>query len=145
MSLNTVALQGTLGKDVDLRYTQSGKAVASLSIAVQDSYAPQGQERHTNWINVVFWNKTAETIANHFSKGDEILVTGRLSQRSYESEGQTKYIVEVVGNEFSFTRGKKDKNGGSNQQQSSNQQKSNQGDPLGNASKIDISDDALPF
>lgn len=152
--INNVTLQGKLGKDIDLKYTQSGKAVGATSIAVDRDFKNANGEKETDWVNLVFWGKTAETVANYFRKGDEILVVGRIQTRSYEdNSGGRKYVTEVVADKFSFTTGRKSQNtqdgGVSNSQTTNNandQQNRNnvQSDPFSNSS-IDIDDSSLPF
>lgn len=151
--INNVTLQGKLGKDIDLKYTQSGKAVGTTSIAVDRDFKNANGEKETDWVNIVFWGKTAETVANYFRKGDEILVVGRIQTRSYEdNSGGRKYVTEVVADKFSFTAGRKSQNtqdGGVLNNQTTNnanaQQNRNnvQSDPFSNSS-MDI-DDSLPF
>lgn len=151
--INNVTLQGKLGKDIDLKYTQSGKAVGTTSIAVDRDFKNANGEKETDWVNLVFWGKTAETVANYFRKGDEILVVGRIQTRSYEdNSGSRKYVTEVVADKFSFTTGRKSQNtqdgGVSNSQTTNNanaQQNRNnvQSDPFSKSS-IDF-DDSLPF
>lgn len=152
--INNVTLQGKLGKDIDLKYTQSGKAVGTTSIAVDRDFKNANGEKETDWVNIVFWGKTAETVANYFRKGDEILVVGRIQTRSYEdNSGSRKYVTEVVADKFSFTTGRKSQNtqdgGVSNSQTTNNanaQQNRNsvQSDPFSNSS-IDIDSQDLPF
>ena len=152
--INNVTLQGKLGKDIDLKYTQSGKAVGTTSIAVDRDFKNANGEKETDWVNLVFWGKTAETVANYFRKGDEILVVGRIQTRSYEdNSGGRKYVTEVVTDKFSFTTGRKSQNtqdgGVSNSQTTNNanaQQNRNnvQADPFSNSS-IDIDSQDLPF
>ncbi len=152
--INNVTLQGKLGKDIDLKYTQSGKAVGTTSIAVERDFKNANGEKETDWVNLVFWGKTAETVANYFRKGDEILVVGRIQTRSYEdNSGSRKYVTEVVADKFSFTTGRKSQNtqdgGVSNSQTTNNanaQQNRNnaQSDPFSNSS-IDIDSQDLPF
>jgi single-strand DNA-binding protein len=94
MDINTVTLLGRLGKDVDLKYTQSGKAVATLTLAVDDGY---GESKHTSWFNIVCWNKTAENVAKYCVKGSQVAITGRLSQRSWDDkDGNKRYTIEVI-------------------------------------------------
>ena len=152
--INNVTLQGKLGKDIGLKYTQSGKAVGTTSIAVDRDFKNANGEKETDWVNIVFWGKTAETVANYFRKGDEILVVGRIQTRSYEdNSGGRKYVTEVVADKFSFTTGRKSQNtqdvGVSNNQTTNNanahQNRNNvQADPFSNSS-IDIDDNSLPF
>lgn len=152
--INNVTLQGKLGKDIDLKYTQSGKAVGTTSIAVDRDFKNANGEKETDWVNLVFWGKTAETVANYFRKGDEILVVGRIQTHSYEdNSGSRKYVTEVVADKFSFTTGRKSQNtqdgGVSNSQTTNytrNQQNTNSAtaDPFSNSS-IDIDSQDLPF
>lgn len=137
MSLNTVALQGKFGKDPDLRYTGSGKAVLSGTLAVDRNFKNANGEKETDWINIVVWGKQAETIANYFKKGDEIIVTGSIQVRSYDDkQGNKRYATEINVNGFSFTSGRK----------SEGKQQSQQSDPFaGKGSSIDVKDDDLPF
>lgn len=101
--LNTVVLIGRLTKDPELRYTPGGKAVATLRIAVdRGSSNPQG-EKETDFIDVIVWERQAETVANYLQKGRLIAVQGRLQIRQYETqEGQRREKAEVVANQVRF-------------------------------------------
>jgi single-strand DNA-binding protein len=101
--LNTVVLIGRLTRDPELRYTQTGKAVATLRLAVdRGTTNPQG-ERETDFIDVVVWDKQAETVANYLQKGRLVAVQGRLQIRNYETqEGQRREKAEVVANSVRF-------------------------------------------
>jgi len=107
--MNHVILSGRLTKDPEIRYTSSNKAVASLTLAVDDGKDKDG-ERKTQYIPCVAWEKTAELIDKHFLKGDPLTVIGKISVRSYEKDGQKKYVTEVVVNgiEFPMTRRRDD-------------------------------------
>ena len=100
MSINKVILTGRLGKNVDVRYTQQGKAVASFSLAVDSGY---GDKKHTDWIDIVAWGKMGEVCGNCLSKGSKIGVVGRLSVRSYDAkDGSKRYVTEVVASDIEF-------------------------------------------
>lgn len=104
--INNVVLQGKLGQDFDLRYIQSGKAVATTSIAVKKNFPDSQGNYGVDWINIVFWGKQAETVANHFRKGNEILIVGAIQTRNYENQqGEKKYITEINCQSFSFPGG----------------------------------------
>ena len=107
--MNHVILSGRLTKDPEIRYTNNNKAVASLTLAVDDGKDKDG-ERKTQYIPCVAWEKTAELIDKHFLKGDPLTVIGKISVRSYEKDGQKKYVTEVVVNgiEFPMTRRRDD-------------------------------------
>ncbi|MEQ3473404.1 single-stranded DNA-binding protein [Enterococcus cecorum] len=113
--MNNVSLIGRLTKDPDLRYTSSGMAVATFSLAVQRSFRNKDGEYEADFINCVCWNKSGETLANHVKKGQRIGVTGRIQTRNYENEqGNRVYVTEVVVEGFTFLE-KKDENQNSNQ------------------------------
>jgi single-strand DNA-binding protein len=101
--LNTVVLIGRLTKDPELRYTTSGKAVATLRLAVdRGTTNPQG-EKETDFIDVVVWERQAETAANYLQKGRLVAVQGRLQIRQYETqEGQKREKAEVVASTVRF-------------------------------------------
>lgn len=155
--INNVVLVGRLTKDPDLRYTQSGTAVANFTLAVNRTFTNQGGEREADFINCVIWRKAAENLANMVGKGAQIGVTGRIQTRNYENkEGQRVFVVEVVAENFQMLESRNKQNGQNNantgasnnnaNEHSRNQQNSTQSntDPFGGSS-IDVTDDDLPF
>lgn len=101
--MNNVNLIGRLTKDIELRQTDSGKAVCSFCIAVD------GSKDLTYFIDCVAWEARAENIAKYFHKGDKIGIAGMITTRSWEtSEGNTRKATEVLVNSFDFCTGKKD-------------------------------------
>ena len=108
--MNHVILTGRLTKDPEIRYTDSKKAVASLTLACDDGKDKDGKRR-TQYIPVVAWEKTAELIDQYFKKGDPLTVIGRIVVRSYEKDGVKHYPTEVVasGIEFPLTKRSDDK------------------------------------
>lgn len=101
--LNTVVLIGRLTKDPELRYTPGGKAVATLRLAVDRGTTNAQGEKETDFIDVVVWEKQAETVANYLQKGRLIAVQGRLQIRQYETnEGQRREKAEVVASQVRF-------------------------------------------
>ncbi|MED5040666.1 single-stranded DNA-binding protein [Geobacillus stearothermophilus] len=110
--MNRVVLVGRLTKDAELRYTPSGVAVASLTLAVNRPFANQQGEREADFVNVVAWRKTAENLANYTKKGSMIGVDGRIQTRSYEKDGRRVYVTEVVADTVQFlARGGSQKGG----------------------------------
>ena len=99
--MNKVVLIGNLVKDAELKFTpNSGKAVCSFTIAINEGW---GDNKKTEYINIVAWNKTAEAIVNYTKKGDKIAVVGRIQTRSYDAQDGTKrYVTEVVASEVEF-------------------------------------------
>ena len=99
--MNKVILVGRLTRDPEIRYTQSGKAVGNFTLAV-DRYLSQGQ-READFIPIVVWEKLAETCGNSLTKGQKVLVDGRLQIRSYETtDGQKRRVAEVVAQTVEF-------------------------------------------
>lgn len=99
--MNTVQLVGRLTREVDLRFTSSGVAVGSFTLAVNRSFTNQQGEREADFINCVIWRKAAENLANFTRKGSQIGVEGRIQTRNYENQqGQRVYVTEVVVNNF---------------------------------------------
>lgn len=106
--LNHVEVQGRLTADPELRATNSGKAVASFSLACERDYAAEGAQRETDFLEVVAWGSTAQFIARNFNKGQMAIVTGRLQVRSWEDKnGQKRRTTEIVANNVYFC-GKKE-------------------------------------
>ncbi|MFN0159408.1 MAG: single-stranded DNA-binding protein, partial [Bacteroidota bacterium] len=109
-SLNKVQLIGNLGKDPELRYTTAGVAVATFTIATNESWKDQDgnlQER-TEWHNIVAWRKLAEICGEWLKKGKKVYIEGRLQTRSYDDKntGTKKYITEIVADNMIMLDGK---------------------------------------
>ena len=96
--MNLVTLIGRLTRDPELKYSQSGKAFCKFSVAVTREY----NRDEADFINCVAWDKRAETIAEYLRKGRRVALQGRLSVRSYEQNGETKWITEVIVDKFDF-------------------------------------------
>lgn len=94
---NNVQLIGRLGNEPEVRTFDSGKKMASFSLAINESYTNNKGERveETQWHNIVVWGKKVEVVEKYLTKGSEIAISGRLVNRSYEKDGAKKYITEV--------------------------------------------------
>ena len=91
--MNNINIIGNLGRDPESRTTQTGKKVVNFSIAVQDDY----NKDTTYWFNVQAWGKTADFVEAYLTKGRKVAVSGRLTQRKYEtSDGQKREAIEIV-------------------------------------------------
>lgn len=104
-SLNKVLLIGGLGKDPEIRYTASGTAVASFSVATTERYKNKSGEWEdkTEWHNAVLWGKMAELAGEHLAKGKQIYLEGRLQTRKWQDkDGRDRYTTEVVGERMQF-------------------------------------------
>ncbi len=103
-SFNKVILLGNLTRDPEVHYTPNGAAVASFAIAVNRKYK-QGEEtkEEVSYIDIVVFGKQAESCGQYISKGDSVLIDGRLQQRRWETEdGQKRNKVEVVAERVNF-------------------------------------------
>lgn len=131
--LNRVILIGRLTADPELRYTNSGTAVASFTLAVDRVRQGQNGERETDFINIVVWQKQAEMCAQYLRKGRLAAVDGRLQIRSYENrEGQKVRVAEVVAESVRFLdRGDNSNSGGNGNGGNGNAGNSNGGNGNG--------------
>lgn len=105
--LNTSIIMGRLTADPELRTTSSGLSVTSFTVAVDRAYAKSGEERQTDFINVVAWRGTADFVTRYFKKGQMIAVQGSIQTRNYEDKnGNKRTAVEVLADSVSFCGGK---------------------------------------
>ena len=103
--INKAILMGRLTRDPELRHTGSGTPVCSFSVAIDNGY---GDNRSTDFINCVAWDKTAEFVEKYFTKGRMIIVIGRIQTRTWEGQdGKKNYATEVVASEVSFGESKR--------------------------------------
>ena len=110
--LNVAIIMGRLTRDPELRRTNSGKPVASFTVAVDRDYAAEGQEKETDFIDCVAWNGTAEFVSKYFSKGSMIVVNGRLQLRNWtDKEGNKRRSAEILAGNVYFGESKKQDNG----------------------------------
>ena len=110
--LNVAVIMGRLTADPELKTTQGGNSVCSFTVAVDRNYAPQGQERKTDFSNVVAWRQTAEFVSKWFRKGQMIALQGPIQVRNYEDRrGNKRTAVEVVAGSVSFCGSKADQPG----------------------------------
>lgn len=97
--MNTVQILGNLARDPEVRYTQSGRAVATFTVAATNTYidsTTNETKEQTAFVNCVAWGKLGEAVGN-YRKGNRLFVEGRIQTRSYEdSNGQKKYVTEVI-------------------------------------------------
>lgn len=93
---------GNLTKDPDLRTTQSGKSVATFTLACSRKFKGRDGERQTDFFTIVVWGPLAEICAKHLEKGKKVSVIGELQTRSYEKDGQKRYVTEIVADEVEF-------------------------------------------
>ncbi len=107
-SVNKVILVGNLGKDPEVRFTPSGRAVAKFPLATTDSWTDQesGRQERTEWHNVVVWGKQAESCGQYLAKGRQVYIEGSIRSRSYDDkDGNKRYITEIVAQRVQFLGG----------------------------------------
>ena len=108
MSLNAVTIMGRMVRDPETRYTQQQKPVTTFTLACERDYAPQGQERQTDFIDFVAWDKVSDFISKYFTKGTLTVATGRLQIRDWtDREGNKRRNAEVIVDHAYFGEAKK--------------------------------------
>jgi single-strand DNA-binding protein len=133
--MNSTNIIGRLTKESEIKYSTSGTAVLKNSLAVNRKF----KKDETDFINILAFGKTAELMANHLNKGDQVGIEGHIQTGSYEKEGKKIYTFEVVVDNITFVGGKKE-----NKQETPPPSKTDN-DPFAGKGQIDINDDDLPF
>ena len=106
--LNNVTIAGRLTREVELRYTQSQKPVASFTIACERDFAATGEQKETDFVDVVAWNKTADFCHNYLAKGNMVIVTGCLQSREWTDKNDNKRKSwEIIAEHVYFGESKK--------------------------------------
>ena len=107
--MNKVIMMGNLARDPEIRYTQSGKAVAGFAIAVnRRTRSDNPQQPTADFFNVTAWEKLADFCGKYLSKGTRIVLEGRLQSRSYEAQdGSKRNVVEIVATDIEFANSKR--------------------------------------
>ena len=105
--LNSVCLMGRLTADPELKSTQSGVSVCNFRIAVDRTYQPKGQEKQTDFINIVTWRGTAEFVSRYFRKGQLVAVQGSIQTGQYtDRDGNKRTTFDVVADNVFFAEKK---------------------------------------
>jgi len=115
MSINKAILVGNLGKDPELRYTASGQAVATFSLATTEKFKNKSgeQQERTEWHNIVAWGPLAEICGKYLAKGKQIYCEGRIQSRSYDDrDGNKRYVTEIVISDMQMLGGRPGEEGG---------------------------------
>ena len=121
MSVNKVILVGNVGKDPDVKYLDSGVAVAKFPFATSETYKNKNNEKITNteWHNIVLWRALAGLAEKYIKKGSQLYIEGRIKTRSYDDkDGNKKYITEIYGDNVQLL-GRKAESGTEESQSSS--------------------------
>ncbi len=151
--INNVVLVGRVVKELDLKYIQSGKAVARFNLAVNRDFKDANGDQQADFPSCQVWGKTAEVMADNLRKGSLISIAGHIQTGSYDKDGQRVYTTDVVVEKFHFLEAKNDNaNRSSNQQHQGNNQKNSSGyhqsaDPFPGNNEPYVSDDIddVPF
>ncbi|MCK5615267.1 single-stranded DNA-binding protein [Candidatus Pacearchaeota archaeon] len=142
--VNKVILVGNLGRDPEVRYTKSGQAVASFSIATSEKWTGKdgNKETKTEWHRIVAWGKLGEICAEYLSKGKQVYIEGRLQTREWEdTDGNKKQTTEIVASNMTMlgqASGPSSPSTGGSSAPSGGQQSSG-------GKKQDFEDDDIPF
>jgi len=99
MSINKVILIGNVGKDPEVNYIKEDLPVARFTLATSETYTKDGQKvTNTEWHNIVIWRGLAKVVEKYVKKGSKLYIEGKITNRQYEKDGQTKYFTEIVAN-----------------------------------------------
>ena len=129
--MNFIAIHGRLVRDPEIRQTQSGVSVTTITVAVDRSYSAGG-EKQTDFFDCVFWRQGAEFISKYFSKGKEIIVQGEMQSRKWQDkDGNNRISWEIQNAHAEFCGGKGDNSAPT--------------EPASDFSVIDDTDSSLPF
>lgn len=133
---------GRLGKDVDIRYTADGKAIASFSIACGESWKDKqtgAKQERTEWVNVAAFGKLAEIMGKYLSKGSQVFIEGRLKTDKWDKDGQTHYSTKVIADSVQML------GGGQNVQQGASQASQQPAQQAPSSGFDDFENDPIPF
>ena len=112
--LNEVILIGRLTRDPDIRMTQNGTTAANFALACERDYAPQGQDRETDFFDIVAFGKTADFAGQYFAKGQLVAVKGRLQQRDWtDKQGNKRRTTEILADRCYFAEKRQDRDASS--------------------------------
>lgn len=107
-SINKVIVVGHLGQNAELKFTPSGAAVSTLSLATTESWKDKSgaKQERTEWHRIVVWGKTAEVLAEYLTKGRLVYVEGKLQTRTWEKDGQKRYTTEIRADRVTLLGGR---------------------------------------
>lgn len=144
-SFNRVILMGNICRDIELRYIPSGTAVTEITLAVNDRRKSQSGEwvEETTFVDVTLWGRTAEIADQYLGKGSSILVEGRLKLDQWETDGQKRSKLRVVGQTMQMLGGGGGGGGGNQSSRPSNQYANSEA-PVGGG-ESDEGEDEIPF
>lgn len=140
--LNSIIIMGRLTADPELRSTSSGLSVSSFTVAVDRNYVRAGEEKKTDFINVVAWRQQADFVSKYFRKGSMIAVQGSLQTRNYEDKNGNKRVAyEIVADQISFCGSKSESGTYNNEASNASSYNNSSADDFSSV----VDDDDLPF
>ena len=142
-AVNKVILVGHLGRDPEVRYTPDGRAICNFTMATTDTWKDKnsGEKRErTEWHRVVVFGRLAEICGEYLAKGRQVYVEGKLQTRSWEKDGQTHYMTEIVASDVQFLGGRDDNTGGGRASRDNGRDMGYPEPPMANTQ-----DDDIPF
>jgi single-strand DNA-binding protein len=143
-SVNKVILVGNVGKDPEVRYSQSGTPVANFSLATNERFKDRGGEwrDRTEWHNIVAWQRLAEIVGEYVAKGSKVYVEGKLQSTSWQDRqsGERKYRTEIVARDL-LLLSPRENSGGDHQRPTHNEND----DQPSHAGSGEIVDEDIPF
>ena len=109
MQLNRVSLSGNLTREIEMRYTPNGAAVANMNMAINRTWKDKegNKQEDVSYVRVVVWGKMAENAAEYLAKGSNVFVEGRMQSRSWEKDGVKQYGMDVVASNVQYLDKKK--------------------------------------
>ncbi len=145
MGVNKVILVGNVGKDPEVQYVKEDVPVARFTLATSETYKDRNGEKVTNteWHNIVVWRGLAKVVEQYVKKGSQLYIEGKISNRTYEKDGVTKYFTEIVANSLQMLGSKDNTSGGAPPPQNSTPTTVNESKT--EDSSEDIGGDDLPF
>lgn len=146
-SFNRVILVGNLTRDPELRYTPSGTAVSDIGLAVNDRRKNQAGEwvDETTFVDITLWGRTAEIASEYLTKGSSALIEGRLKLDTWETDGQKRSKLKVIGEKLQLLGGRDGKGGGGGQSGGGGRRQSSSDDYEGSRSFPEPTEDDIPF
>ena len=111
MAVNKFIGIGNLGRDPELRTTAEGTSVANIAIAITEKYKDKHgvQKEVTEWVNIAFFGRLAEVVAQYLHKGSKIYVEGKLKTDKYEKNGEVRYSTKIIGERMDMLGGRDEK------------------------------------
>ena len=124
-NFNRVILMGNITRDIEVRYVSNGLAVTDITLAVNDRRKKDNEWiEETSFIDVTLWGRNAEVVGEYLGKGSPLFVEGRLKQETWESDGQKRSKIKVIGERTQFIGGKGEGSRGGGSRQSTGEQSS---------------------